>query len=377
MSSNRLVYAFWGLAALLILESCFLLISGYVDGISRKCATHHGVSMSPNNHGDKMDATVGPWDIVRSLTEQFAASTFSRTVYASDTFRFIYNRQVGKVGGTSIQRAYIEPVLCRMFYNHSTDIITKYNRKDNDCLEYLRRNRIWYSLYMKRWADYSHFITVTYLRDVCQRAISSFRYIAKVDPRRTGESSLLSFNKFLDDIHQLYRVPRPDSSGHWTPQVHGLLHTGVRRLDFVSCVKDMHVTLPSIVASINDRRPVGTPPLPVPRNITVNSSGKRILIDTLNCSASSCREKLCYQSLYKVDCATIPCGCTWVPRISPFLSVYLVCDRLYIVPTWIWTETLMKYSEDNYLENTQCCGSNSWLITAVSCRSIAVASHSR
>lgn len=257
-------------------------------------------SRVPRSHNNSSCAS---FTRLRQLVQQFGSTTFGTSVYASDTFHFIYTRPVGKIGGSTVKRAFLEPVLCQMFYNN------KRKRVDGGCLEYLERERIFYPIYRRRWEDFSHYFTFTFVRDVCQRAISSYRYVMSVDPR-TG-SRRYSFSNFLDDIHQLWKFQKGNQgSYHWVPQVTGLLRSGVRRLDFVSCLKDMDYSLSEVVARINAQRPIGTPRLPQPRKIHANRKGKRLSIDDLSCGNTRCRDKIHNVSWYKVDWEIIPCGCT-------------------------------------------------------------------
>lgn len=252
---------------------------------------------------------------LRYLVEEFAHPTFNDRAYASDTFRFIYVRPVGKIGGSSVQRAYIEPVLCQMFYNFTKfKEIHRRDPEDQACLQYLSRQRIWYSLESRHWDDFSSYFTFAYVRNVCQRAISSYRYLAQKDPRKYSGS--FTFSRFLEDIHKIchFQHNKADSSYHWIPQVSGLLNAGVRRIDFIACLNDMDNTFGKVIDVINARRPVDSPALPAPSmrhaNRHANRKGGRISIDSLRCGTSTCRKKVCEQSLYKVDCIAVPCGCS-------------------------------------------------------------------
>lgn len=101
----------------------------------------------------------------------------------------------------------------------------------------------------------------------------------------------------------------PYSSYIWQQQMLGVFNSGIGRVDHIVCTHSMSKSFNSALDVVNARRENGTPALPYlkPSNHRNSNSASAPTLKDMDCGELDCIQRICEDSTYKFDCATIPC----------------------------------------------------------------------
>lgn len=137
-----------------------------------------------------------------------APPTSMRHVQASDPLRLLVLRPAGKVGGTAVVRAHIEPSLCASFYSpqpeERSSVLFGGERVPSGCLPWLSSHGVWYRppRHMNFKQHFENYTVVALLRDPRARALSTYNYCVGTDRPGFVTSAarrMFSFKHFLKD----------------------------------------------------------------------------------------------------------------------------------------------------------------------------------
>lgn len=241
------------------------------------------------------------------------------SVKISDTYRFIYIRHVGKVGGLTVTRGHFEPKLCDLHYPYNTTLKWFYPSTwlPSGCLGYLARQRIYYdapSLEKQSRMDLKNYTIFAFLRDPRERAVSAYLWGLPTFGREESRQEPFPLEDFIKDAEQMKLHGRPHPHWHWFTQAKGLFIANVPRLDFIGCVHSLRSDFNRLAAALNSREEVlrgDVPTLPeMPAESFRNAApgqGPRKRLMTRMQSERGLQDSVCSQ-FYRADCALVPCA---------------------------------------------------------------------
>lgn len=228
-----------------------------------------------------------------------------------EPFKLVLLRAGGKVGGTSVQKGYLEPLLCQRFFSQNKKeekLVSTFggNRLPQGCLETLRKRGIYYQLSRQSniyFSDMYDYRFAVLMRDPLHRAPSSYYWMMRRrDPKK------FPFSSFLQDVHWISRYAgKKLNSNHWATQVSVVMRANMPRFDNVICAHKLVFGFNELLHRLNDTlgRQAKLPAFDIhqnKRNVNINS-----LVD-FDMNSSEYFRKVCMGSIYTSDCKLIPCS---------------------------------------------------------------------
>jgi len=136
-------------------------------------------------------------------------------ILVNHAYRFIYMRNVGKMGGTAIKRQFLEPFLCYTLFDPEGKIEEKERIFQGPSVPVGCDRVIFSEPFGFRVDDGDHFLVesdyfaFTFVRNPCVRVFSSYEWVIK--PKRRSNFTFDDFLRRPADIWQY----ATEKKGHW------------------------------------------------------------------------------------------------------------------------------------------------------------------